>query len=123
MNHPIEVPPELSARWISESQEHYAADELDPDVESVLQAKFVAQKAAEWAAGQELEACCESIRQIWELPHVATVGDMLRELRLYRRPRPLSLKKQALIALDDSGSQLDAAHYNILRRAIEALPN
>jgi hypothetical protein len=42
-------------------------------------------------------------------------------LRAVRRPKPKSLKEQALIALDDAG--LDAAHENILRRALEALPD
>jgi hypothetical protein len=36
-------------------------------------------------------------------------------------PRKPSLKEQALIVLDDAS--LDAAHENILRRALEALPN
>jgi hypothetical protein len=44
-------------------------------------------------------------------------------LTMQEHPKPLSLKEQALIALDDIDSQLDAAHYNILRRALEALPD
>jgi hypothetical protein len=38
-----------------------------------------------------------------------------------RRPKPPSLKEQAIAVLEDA--QLDAAHYNILLRALEALPD
>jgi hypothetical protein len=37
-----------------------------------------------------------------------------------RRPKPPSLKEQALAVLDDA--KLDSAHYNIILRALEALP-
>ena len=43
-------------------------------------------------------------------------GQLNAELR---RPKPLSLKKQALLILDDAN--LDAVHENILRRALEQL--
>jgi hypothetical protein len=39
-----------------------------------------------------------------------------------RRPKPPSLKEQALAILDDASTRLDAAHENILRRALEQLP-
>jgi hypothetical protein len=116
MTKPIEVSLDQATKWADESDYSEVSVNYNYELE-------IARKAAQWGADQELEACCESISQIWELQDVATVGDMLRELRRYRRPRPLSLKEQALVALDDSGSQLDAAHYNILRRAIEALPD
>ena len=34
-----------------------------------------------------------------------------------------SIKQQALIVLDDISSRLDAAHENIIRRALESLPD
>lgn len=42
------------------------------------------------------------------------------EMRNAMRPKPPSLKEQALAILDDCN--LDAAHENTLRRALEALP-
>lgn len=117
MNHPIEVPGELFAEWLAQGLERNGPDK------TALAAALVAHKAAEWAADEELTACCAAIKLAWEMEPVMTVDDLLRELRRIRRPKPLSLKEEALIALDDSGSQLDAAHYNILRRALEALPD
>ena len=61
----------------------------------------------------ELEACCE-----W-MGSRAVVSPS--DLRAARRSKPPSLKEQALIALDDA--DLDAAHENILRRALEQLPD
>jgi hypothetical protein len=65
-------------------------------------------------ADAELDACC------WWLQDRDLNVDTCK-LRAARRPKPKSLKEQALIALDDAG--LDAAHENILRRALEALPD
>ena len=47
------------------------------------------------------------------------VGDTLRRAR---RPKPPSLKEQALAVLDDCSDRLDGAHENIIRLALEALP-
>ena len=74
--------------------------------------------AARWGykqgANQELEACCEWLDQ-------STVGmaDLLRDAR---RPKPLSLKEQALAVLDDCADCLDGAHENTIRLALEQLP-
>jgi hypothetical protein len=113
---------ELQAKDLVGSTNHH-------DKQAIRQGSFgvVHRKALclAYAAGadHELEACCELISQIWDMEHCTTLDDVLRELRRCRRPKPLSLKEQALIILDDIDSQLDAAHYNILRRAIEALPD
>jgi hypothetical protein len=79
---------------------------------------LIATRAAQWGADQELEACCEwLVAEPWfKYEHEA-----VKDLRAARRPEPPSLKEQALIALDDA--DLDAAHENILRRALEALPD
>ena len=39
----------------------------------------------------------------------------------HRHPKPPGLKEQALIVLDDASDRLDAAHENIIRRALEQL--
>jgi hypothetical protein len=69
---------------------------------------------AQWGADQELEACCE-----WVAVESITAAT---ELRAWRRPKPPSLKEQAL-------GILDVAHHDVLeddqiatiRRALEQL--
>jgi hypothetical protein len=46
-------------------------------------------------------------------------SDIAEPLRAARRPKPLSLKDQAIAVLEDA--EMDAAHYNILLRALEQL--
>ncbi len=79
---------------------------------------YLLTEAYQAGADAELEACCEwLVAEPWfKYEHEA-----VEDLRAARRPKPKSLKEQALIALDDAG--LDAAHENILRRALEALPD
>ena len=92
--HPITPPPELVEQWMQ-----------------VYTTKYdLARQAAQWGADQELEACCEWLKADPEL---------VDEFRAARRPKPPSLKEQALLVLDDAN--LDAAHHNILLRALEQL--
>ena len=70
--------------------------------------------AVQWGADLELEACAE-----WLGPLGIKGGDTLRRVR---RPKPPSLKEQALAVLDDCSDRLDGAHENIIRLALEALP-
>jgi hypothetical protein len=44
----------------------------------------------------------------------------INALRAARRPKPPSLKEQALAVLDDCANCLDGAHENTIRRALEA---
>jgi hypothetical protein len=76
-----------------------------------------------YAAGadQELEACCEWVDWKWS-------GIKSRELRATRRPKPPSLKEQALKALKvlptpEGQVTLDITDLNTIRRALEVLPN
>ena len=71
--------------------------------------------AAQWGADQELEACCEWLCNVERWKTVA------EGLRTSRRPKPPSLKEQALAVLDDCTNCLDGAHENTIRRALEAL--
>jgi hypothetical protein len=67
----------------------------------------------------ELEACVK-----WVSEYCPYFGDYpLPEdkLRAARRPKPPSLKEQALALLDDASDRLDAVHENTIRRALEAL--
>jgi len=76
----------------------------------------VAVQAARWGADQELEACCEWVQAF------ADWGDLLRQ---DRRPQP-SLKEQSLALIDKiqtSKEAWDISDLNIVRRALEALPD
>jgi len=80
-------------------------------------AVFLAVRASQYGADQELEACCAWLDSYHAIGHSPVVA----QLRAWRRPKPPSLKEQALEVLDDA--KLDAAHYNIILRALEALPD
>ena len=71
--HPITPPPELVEEWANA-----AAHEFD-----------IATQAAQWGADQELEACCE-----WLFKY--QYDGEVPLLRAARRPKPPSLKEQAL---------------------------
>jgi hypothetical protein len=78
---------------------------------------WVAVSAAQWGADQELEACC----------HLLTKQgfDFVEDLRAARRPKPPSLKGQAL-ALIDACNDPDSDHLDdnalaTIRRALEQL--
>ena len=72
-------------------------------------------KAYQAGADAELEACCE-----WLSVPCPSYG---RELRNARRPKPPSLKEQALEALDRMDQLPTFQDMHIIRRALEALPN
>jgi len=115
--HPIQPSPELVDQW-SALIYQVTGEDNERDF-------YIATQAAQWGADQELAACLEWMFRepvIHEI--VGRDGRYLDfELRAARRPQPLSLKEQALTVLDDCTDQLSSAHENILRRALEALPN
>lgn len=104
-DHPLKVPQDLAERlWLESADKSPQCN--------TFRAHVFAQKIAQWAADQELEACCE------ELPSLASF------LRTARRPKPPSLKQQALKARKDVGRfARDRASWEILDRAIAALPD
>jgi hypothetical protein len=73
---------------------------------------FMAKQAAQWGADEELEEC---------LSYAGDQGLSTSQMRNHRRPKPPSLKEQAIAVLDDA--ELDSAHYNIILRALESLPD
>ena len=115
MTDPITPPPELVQQWrrtaphpINE-REHY---------------HYITLCAAQWGADMELEGCCA-----W-LPKMPPWS--ANDLRKHRRPKPPSLKAQALAALSEMSIEpclindvdVNAAvcvKYNTIRRALEAL--
>ena len=98
---PITPPPELVEQWYQE-----ADSQLRPYY------VYIAIRAARWGADQELEACCEWIpkRTSWDA----------EQLRAARRPKPPSLKQQALDELV-AAERLYPADWSTIRRALEAL--
>ena len=116
-DHPITPPPELVQRWMNDiCNDPYG----DPHFVS-SDDRALAARAAQWGADQELKACCDWLR------HEYGYGaDLAFKLRATRRPKPLSLKKQACDALDayiygnpDHNDKQNT--YNAIRRALEAL--
>ena len=107
--HPITPPLELVHQW---------ADMLASRSD---QAVFT--MAAQWGADQELEACCEWLQLNYNYPLVN------HPLRTARRPKPPSLKEQALAVLEEEPEDakellvFDTDQVNLIRRALEALPN
>ena len=114
LHHPITPPPELVKQWLEDG----------PENDGFGISNHIATQAARWGADQELEACCEWLREQlgedrWEIPVC---------LRAARRPKPPSLKAQALQALAhlENGAHCsmdttESAHY--IRRALESLPD
>jgi hypothetical protein len=113
--HPLTPPPELVQQW-REAPEFFELSPCALVTVTTTKLQDIATQAAQWGADQELEACCEWLKaKHWIEPEFAD------ELRAARRPKSPSLKEQVIAVLDDA--ELDAAHYNILLRALEALPD
>ena len=109
-NHPITPPPELVNQcW----------DELRNETQALDAAKAWGRAIAlayQAGADQELEACCEWMKlEGHEHEHTA--------LRAARRPKPPSLKGQALIELGDvyNRNKIDDVTYDTIRKALEQL--
>jgi hypothetical protein len=109
MTHPkLTPPPELVGQWYD------WATAVGPDY-----LQEIADRSAQWGADQELEACCEWVKS----KQTYWAHD---ELRAARRPKPPSLKEQALEQLDcveDILRNQGVINTDIVRRAIEALPD
>ena len=107
---PIAPPPEVIGEW------WIAWDALDESERPPLE-DFIADRASQYGADQELEACCELIDQKGFLPSSL--------LRLHRRPKPPSLKEQALEELEqlrgDANSMGMGFDAPAILRALEQL--
>jgi hypothetical protein len=113
-------PPELVQQWC-----HEDGDEIKT---SPRWYQIMATKAARWGADQELEACCDYIRDYqWGFVDRPDGTKMHRavDLKFARRPKPPSLKEQALETFNKLEHLFDGYGRDgeIIRRALEALPN
>jgi hypothetical protein len=104
----ITPPPELVEQWCNDDPNYSIAS--------------IATRAAQWGADAELEACCEWLQD-------PDLNVDTYKFRAARRPKPPSLKEQALEIIDDSiedgpGRVVYALEeIRTIRRALEALPN
>jgi hypothetical protein len=107
--HPITPPPELVKQWQKRFEQGANIYQL---FTSIFQA----------GADQELEACCE-----WLRTESKTALWQTEALRVARRPKPPSLKEQALQALAEADvglTELEWPQYSdTIRRALEQLPD
>ena len=105
---PITPPPEIVKEWIAE------APPQDYDC--------IAEQAAQWGADQELEACCEELKSL-PSPLGIPFGEMASNaLRAARRPKPPSLKEQALKAAHIEVNP-EGKYGSLIIRALELLPD
>jgi len=113
--HPITPPPELVEQWTVSwiSAKH------------CCMRTYIATCAAQWGADQELEACCEWLKD----PCAADMPSLAKDLQYSRRPNPPSLKEQALtkltqlvVDLDRAGMRQQASILEgTIRRAVESI--
>ena len=82
--------------------------------------KYVAIKAAQWGSDQELEECCA-----WLDEHLAYENNVTNNLRADRRPKPKSLKQQAIdeLVAAYNADQMDDTTFETLGRIIKSLPD
>ena len=112
-NHPITPPLKLFREWTE-----YRGTECED--------QFwwrIATQAARWGANQQLELDAKWLdHNALNEAHlkIAPMGDALKEAM---RPKPPSLKEQALEALDRMDQLPTAEDQHILRRALESLPS
>jgi len=109
--HPIIPPLELIQQWV---------DEYIKDKPVCAALEFIAIRAAQYGAKQELKSC-------WEWLNARIGGIYPDELLSARRPKPPSLKEQALAVLEEEPEDskelivFDTDQVNIIRRALEQL--
>ena len=110
--HPITPPPELVEQWLENTRSHDCIGAYPANYE-----QLICTQAARWGADQELEACCHLLRQ--------QGFDVVDDLRATRRPKPPSLKEQALAVLDHTpkGWGLAEVDLDTIRRALESMPD
>jgi hypothetical protein len=109
---PITPPPELVEKWANDSVP-MRANATGRDWEIAF-----ATRAAKWGADQELEACCEWLEDV----DCDDPQETAKHLRTVRRPKPPSLKEQALDILRDLSNGIETAYsWNVIQSALEQL--
>ena len=108
-DHPITPPP----KWQIDAWQA-CIETMGSDVPGILL------DIAQWGADQELEACLE-----WMKGHLFSGLNLSKQLRAARRPKPPSLKEQALIHFESFAATFETSggDSDLIRRALEALPD
>lgn len=132
---PITPPPKLVEQWLTEFYGPQSMPRMAPG-EMVL---HVAAVAARWGADQQLRLDAEQINQAWQkgadqeleacckwLPKLPPWS--ADDLRKHRRPKPTSLKEQALGALYAIATGVDGTRefrqdLETIKQALESLPD
>ena len=110
--HPITPPPELLQLWVAQHADY------NKGINELLI------EAAQYGADQELEACIDWIANArnsgmgWDI-----AASLSGDLRAARRPKPPSLRELALEALNRMDQFPNLEDQQIVRRALEALPD
>ncbi len=124
MTNPITPPPELVQQWRKE-REYFDGNKLVTMVTMTTDRLMqLCKKSAQHGADQELEACAEWVGRMFH-GH-KTWSD---ELRAARRPKPPTLKRQAIAELEKVHMLWDTTEFSqdtldsldTIRRALEAL--
>ena len=111
-DHPITPPPELVEQWVQATESNDCIGAFPTNFE-----KRICTMAARWGSDQELEACCDYLRQLQPQGNV-----LAEQLWAVCRPKPPSLKERALQAWAavEAGTD-DQAAMAVIRRALEQL--
>ncbi len=115
--HPITPPPELVQQWRTAPEYTTGAEKLTMVSMTTRRLQEIADQSAQYGADQELNECCKWLPKLppWSAD----------DLRKHRRPKPPSLKEQALAALDDAVMRGDCITISdalpTIRRALEQL--
>ena len=110
--HPITPPSELVQQW--------ATEYWGPGADLGEGEKYIATQAARWGGDQELKACCEWLQD-------PDLNVDTYKLRAARRPKPPSLKEQALATLQKLSKDDYPCNYqndkdwDTIRRALDQL--
>lgn len=114
--HPITPPPELVQQWIGEFFGCKVSGEL------ASSEQFLANRAAQWGANQELEACMDWLANARN--HSLSWNEATNfsaNLCAARRPKSPSLKEQALGQLKSVEDRYGLINTDYIRRALEQL--
>lgn len=112
--HPITPSPEQVDQWFDDAIRLNSTPKY-----------YIARQSALWSADQELEACCE-----WVSPFSHDDCYYEDKLRAARRPKPPSLKNQALQALEEAEHAdhpvqltiLNTTAHVLIREALQSIP-
>ena len=112
---PITPPSALVEQWVSEIW--YKSTPVLVTASDL----HITARAVQWGADQELDACCEEMKSL-PSPLGIPFGEMASNaLRAARRPKPPSLKKQALAVMSKESWSIE--EEEIILRALKQLPD